>query len=144
MAVAWQHPWEDLQGQMRLYGAMERAPGEEGGAGVPGSCWQALWLTSPAWMGQARWEQQLCRLWETCELYPCAAVPRDGGAGSAQHETKHSQCPDKAGEPGLHMALLLLLWHQPQDDPTDNSSQLTAHGQVAPCLPCACTGVPAL
>lgn len=123
---------------------MERAPGEEGGAKVPGSCWQTLWLMSPAQRGQARWQQQLCRLWKMCKLHPCAAVPKDGGAGSAQRETEHSQCPGVGGEPGLRRALSLLLWHQPQDDPTDNSSQLMAHGPAAPCLPRAWTGVPTL
>lgn len=129
MAVAWQHPREDLQGQMMSYAAVERAPGEEGDARVPGSCWGTLWLTSPARRGAAA--LQFLEDMQACTLCEASTVPRDGAAGSAQHEPQHSPAavPPRRREspagPAMRRAALLLHWHMPQEDPADNSCPLT-------------------
>lgn len=60
----------------------QRALGEEGDAGMPGSSRESTAdVPSPEGAGRAgRWEQQLCSFWKMCEP---RSLPRDGGAGSA-------------------------------------------------------------
>lgn len=128
MAAAWQHPWEDPRGHMMLHSAVEGAPGEEGDTRVPGSCWETAWPMSPACPlgdGEGGGSSRSAVFGRRASS-TLSTAPRDGGAASARHETQHAPVPvlqrrrmSLAG-PGL------LRWCAPQEDPADNSCQLTA------------------
>lgn len=142
MAVAGQHPCEDLQGQKMLYGAGERAPGEEGDARVPGSCWETSWPMSPAWRGRAEEgggssSSAVFGRRASCTLCEVSVVPRDGGAGSARHEPqlkRHKPATKRSGWPPLRWARIISGF-QPI-----SSCRIRSPDRIVP----SCVGCPAL